>query len=251
MTSKHEKPQKKNRHLLSVRQHVFPVASIARFADSRGCVSVSDRLRNMVRPAKPNDIIFCARRAWDRRAETGYMKRIEDAFQNLASMIIDRTVTDLNDDNKQILNRFYALWYMRSRYRTLPAQEIQAKVVTGTDLTLDQEENLEINGYLFVRPGGRLLARQMNGIRLQFRIDKFSADLRSGTQWGIIQSEEGEFIVPDIPMHGIVPLTPTLCLISPAPNGVISSTNVATINRAVRATSHEYFFAQDFSQCPF
>ena len=36
-----------------------------------------------MRLAKPNYGIFCAMRAWDQRAERGYMKRIEDEFLRL------------------------------------------------------------------------------------------------------------------------------------------------------------------------
>ena len=36
----------------------------------------------------PTKAIFCAKRAWDQRAEVGYMKSIEDLFQNLADKIV-------------------------------------------------------------------------------------------------------------------------------------------------------------------
>jgi len=37
---KYKKPQKGNPHQLTVKQHCFPARSIARFADSEGCVEV-------------------------------------------------------------------------------------------------------------------------------------------------------------------------------------------------------------------
>lgn len=92
--AKHEKPQKKNRHLLTVSQHVLPLASIARFADAEGRVSLHDLARRKVRLAKPNDNIFCAMRAWDQQAERGYMKRIEDEFQHLASKVIEGVLSE-------------------------------------------------------------------------------------------------------------------------------------------------------------
>jgi hypothetical protein len=36
--------------------------------------------------AKSNDGIFCAMRAWDQRAERGYMKRIEDEFLSTSAI---------------------------------------------------------------------------------------------------------------------------------------------------------------------
>ncbi len=85
---KFEKPQKGNPHRLPVKQHVLPRDSIARFADGTGMVCLFDKVRNKARQAKSDDDIFCAKRVWDRRAEFGYMKGIEDAFQGLASEIV-------------------------------------------------------------------------------------------------------------------------------------------------------------------
>jgi hypothetical protein len=249
--SRFEKPQRKNRHLLAVNQHVYPAASIARFAGADGRVLLHDMVRNKIRSAKADDDVFCARRAWDQRSEAGFMKRIEDAFQDLASQIVSGTVSEVSDIEKGVVDRFYALWYLRARQRTLPAQEIQANGVTGTNLTLDQEENLEINGYTFIRPGGKLLARHINGIQLQILTAKYAHESLSDTKWGIIQAQSGEFIVPDVPLHTIIPLTPGLCLVSSAPNGMILKENVAEINRSVRSASREYFFARDFGCCPF
>jgi hypothetical protein len=115
----------------------------------------------------------------------------------------------------------------------------------------DQEENLELNGYVFIRLGGRLPARQINGAQLRILIAKYAHEKLSDARWGIIQAQSGEFIVPDVPLHTIVPLTPGCCLISPALNGIILRGNVAEINRSVSAASRVYFFARDFENCPF
>ena len=118
--------------------------------------------------AKPDDDIFCARRAWDQRAERSYMKRIEDEFQILASTVIEGLLSEIGEAEKGVVDHFYALWHMRARHRTLPSQEIKLPGVTGGGgLTRDQEENLEINGYSFMRPDGKFVARQVNGIQLQ------------------------------------------------------------------------------------
>ena len=150
---KYEKPQKRNRHILTVWQHVFPFASIARFVGADGKVFLSDRSGG--RQAKPDDRTFCAPRAWDHRVERGFMKATEDAFQCLATSIIAESVACIGEAEKTIVNRFYALWYIRAQRRNLPAQEIQANANMGQILTPEQEDNLEMNGYIFCRLGGK------------------------------------------------------------------------------------------------
>jgi hypothetical protein len=124
-------------------QHAFPAASIERFCGPDRRVHVHDLMRNRVRRAGPRDDIFCAKRAWDHGSETGFMRRIEDAFQDLANRVVDQQGSTIGDADKRIVNEFFALWYMRSRYRTLATQEIQARGVTGEGLSRDQEELLE------------------------------------------------------------------------------------------------------------
>lgn len=57
--------------------------------------------------------------------------------------------------------------------------------------------------------------------------------------------------MPDIPVHTIIPLSPRLALVAPAPDGTIVEANVAEINTAVRAGCLVYYFARDLSMCPF
>jgi hypothetical protein len=178
------------------------------------------------------------------------MKLIEGPFQDLAGKIIKGLVATIGDKEKRIVNEFFALWYMRSRHRSLEALEFQANGVTDSNLTKNQEENLEKNGIIFSRQGGRFPARQLNGFTLQMWTYRYANDDLPVTQWGIIQAQNGEFIVPDVPTQTVIPLTPTLCLASPAPNGTIAKQNVADINRAVMEASQNYFFARDFSRCP-
>jgi hypothetical protein len=248
-----ERTRPRNPNSLTVDQHVFPSKSIERFTDQRGRVSVHELHRaQVIRAKKPDNAIFCARRAWDQRAEAGYMKRIEDDFQKIVGPIVEGKTQTLAPELKAPVDRMYALWYMRSRYRELESQEIQLNGIAGDDLTKEQEENLEKNGYLFTRKSGRIPARQLNGLELQLRIDSYARELAGSlTRWGVISTQSGEFIVPDVPSHCIIPLTPRLALIGPAPDGMIVERNVAEINRAMRATSRDYVFARDFSSCPF
>ncbi len=248
--TKPEKTRKKNPNRLTVRQHVYPQRSIARFTGNDGRVAVHDIARRQVRRARPCDSIFCARRAWDQRTEAGYMKGIEDRFQVLAEALSGGQSTISSAEDKQAVERFFALWYMRSRHQDLEDQEIKLNGIEGDNLTKEQEENLEANGYLFARTGGIVPARQLNGLWLQSQIDGYARDLSRVNRWGVIQAQSGEFIITDTPMHMIIPLTPKLALVGESQDGMILADNLAQVNRLIVAASRRYFLARDLSDCP-
>lgn len=246
-----ERTRPKNPNALTLDQHVFPKKSIDRFTDKSGYVSLLNLRRNQERRVRPGNVIFCASRAWDERTETGFMKRIEDEFQQIMGLILDGTTETIGPDQKAAIDRMYALWHMRARYRELDAQEIQLNGIAGSDLTLEQEENLEKNGYMFARNSGTMPARQLNGLELQMRINAYARELGTAvTRWGVISAQAGEFIVPDIPLHGIIPVAPQLALVHSSPDGMILERNVAEINRVIREASQDYCFARDFASCP-
>lgn len=129
-----EKPQSGNPQGLAIDLHVLPVASIARFCSADGYVYLHDLMCNRVRRVRPKDSIFCACRAWDHGSETGFMKNIEDAFQDLAEKTIGERTTTIADDDKRVVDEFFATWYFRSKHRTLATQEIQAKTPSSSPL---------------------------------------------------------------------------------------------------------------------
>ena len=174
------------------------------------------------------------------------MKRIEDEFQTIAAPIIEGRVDTIAPEHRSAVDRMYALWYARARYRDLEEQEIQLNGISGQALTKEQEENLEKNGYMFAREGGKWPARQFNGMQIQMFIDHYAPRLAAPT-WGVITTQSGEFIVPDTPSHTIFPLAPRLALVGFAPDGLINERKLAEINRAARRASQEYFFAHDLS----
>ncbi len=105
---------------------------------------------------------------------------------------------------------------------SLKSQEIELNGIPGDDLTKAQEENLEKNGYRVCAEGRKDARRQLNGLQIQMRIDNYARDLAASvTRWGVISAQSGEFIVPDVPSHGIIPLTPRLALVQSAPDGMI------------------------------
>lgn len=247
---KAERPRLRNPNRLTIKQHVFPSKSIERFTGQGKRVVVYDLHRNVMFRARPGNPVFLADRAWDQRTESGYMKRIEDEFQNAIAPVVDRTVEAVAPTAKAYIDRMYALWYVRRR--EVEAAEIHLNVAPGNDYTKEQEENLEKNGYVFVRRDGGMPGRQVNGIELEMRASHFARELAEKvTRWGVISTEVGEFIVPDLPWHGIIPLTPRLSLAQSSLDGTISKKNLAEINLAMRSMSRDYFFARDLSNCPF
>ena len=107
----YEKTQKGNPHRLTVKQHCFPMRSIERFACSDGLVDVQRGVKNF--RLKPDHTLFCARRAWDQSAESGFMKEIEDVYQELAEKIVDGVVSKLSKADQAIITDMYALWNIR------------------------------------------------------------------------------------------------------------------------------------------
>ena len=109
----------------------------------------------------------------------------EAEFQQIVDPIVDGKTDTLAPERKAASDRIWALWHRRSRYRELELQEVQLNGNVGNDLTKEQEENLEKNGYMFARKSGIMPAPQLNGLELQLQIDNYARDLAAGaTRWG-------------------------------------------------------------------
>jgi hypothetical protein len=193
---------------------------------------------------KPTDEIFVARRVWDERAERGYMKHIEDQFQDLADKVLSGEIEHVSGEHTQIANRFYALWYHRSRVEPTDEIETQMNKVTGENLSKDQQERLEKQHILFVRPGGKIATRHLTAFQLQAKIDLYSQQIKDYT-WGVIQTPKGEFVMPDAPSHGLMPIAPNVLLAANHPNGTVLKSNLIKINTAFLAYTRNYFFARN------
>ncbi|WP_165988057.1 hypothetical protein [Caballeronia sp. SBC1] len=169
---------------LTVEQHVFPLCSMQAFVGPVKRVSLFEMSEGKSRRVKPKNVVFCAERAWDQRTEGVLMKQIEDEFQDIVQPILRGQAHSIAPEQKHAIDRMFALWYMRSRHRNLEAQEIQLNSVSGSALTKTEEENLEMNNYMYIRPGGKMPARQFNGMRLQQLINDYTRDLDVLTGWG-------------------------------------------------------------------
>jgi hypothetical protein len=244
-----EKTQKNNPHQLTIYQHVYPKACIDWFADLDGLIQLFDVTLGCKRSCKSSDKIFCARRVWDQRSESGYMKRIEDEFHELASLIRLDPFKSISPEEMGIINYFYALWLVRSECKNKKTQDHKFNLITGSGLSNDQEEVLEKSGVLYIRDGGIVPSRFLNGLQLQLMIDNHCKTLRS-TNWKVIQSTGGDFIVPDSPTSLFIPIGPDLALIHADQGGLIDSKSIGNINKFHWDKAEKYIFSRDFHNCP-
>jgi len=245
---RHERTQRGNPHMLTINQHVFPRASISRFADKDGLVTtyLHDKRKTVRLP--PQDVLFCARRVWNQASEHGFMRNVEFAFQKLAQHILKGTSgQSLAQTDYRIVSQFYALCRLRAEAKEAPPPDAQMKgVLPGRALTKNEEEMLEKNGYIFAR-GSTMPSRHMTSIRIKVLLNRLCAQ---ETTWAVVYSREVEFIVPDSFCEvGIVPLTPNLCLVANQVGGEISSCNAIEINTIAIEKSSKYYFARNFAKC--
>jgi hypothetical protein len=207
-----EKPQKGNSHQLTIYQHVYPARSIERFADAAGTVEVWLRRNNKTFRASPDNPLFCARRTWDQRAESGYMKAIEDEFQILADRIANGGAR-LTAEESLAASKFFILWQVRAERRRQPMAEAAMSGVTPDSPTKDQRERLEKNRGAFINPDQTLSGRSVSGFHIFREIDLRLPQL-TRARWGVVTAQQGEFILPESFGYCCqIPITPNCCLV--------------------------------------
>jgi hypothetical protein len=247
---KFEKPQKGNPHRLTIKQHAFPVASISRFTKSDGRVSVYLLKQRKELRLKPDNQIFYAKRVWDQRAESGFMKDIEDKYQDLAEAITDGKIKTLTKNGNQIITDMYALWNIRANRKLNPIPDQQIDIIdVSTRLTKDEQESLEKNNIGYIKPNHTIPGRQITGGKIQLNLFEIRKQMKD-IKWEIIRSSKGQFIVPDnFSNVMILPLSPTTCFIARSHNDIINDKDTSIINRLAIKNSNEYYFANDLSKC--
>jgi hypothetical protein len=116
--------------------------------------------------------------------------------------------------------------------------------LTGTALTKDEQEILESRHVMFVREGGKIATRHLTGLQIQARIMMDNRN-HAARRWGVIHAPEGEFVMPDVPAHDLMPITPTILLAANHPSGLITRPNLITVNTEFLAYTRRYFFGRD------
>ena len=245
----YEKTQKGNPHQLTIKQHCFPMRSIERFACSGGLVDVQRGVKNF--RLKPDHLLFCARRAWDQRVESGFMKGIEDVYQELAEKIVNGVVYKLSKSDQEKITDMYALWNIRFHWSRQPVedQEIEA-IGVESECSLDDQEMLEKNNITVIRPDLSISGRHLTGVKIQQNLYEVRNQMQDA-YWGILKSNKGEFVVPDNSSSSrMLPVAPQICLFSQSENDKINEGELAEINAQSICDSMEYYFARDLSKCP-
>ncbi len=177
------------------------------------------------------------------------MKRIEDDFQPLAERVAHGRGS-LAAEERRIVSRFYALWRLRAQHRASPLQAIAGTGVTPDPLTIDQQECLEKNGYVFVGPDGKFAGRMLAGLHIQRGVDFWEHQLRDDS-WGVARAHHGEFIVPDhFGTTPIVPVTPKVCLVAGVGDMGVLTHGVRELNLTAQSSHGVYMLARAFAVCP-
>ena len=245
-----ERTQKDNPHELTINQHVFPVASIKRFADCNNKVETYFIEDGKYHLLAPKNSLFVARRSWNQRAEVGYMKEIEDKFQQLAEKFIDGRLSEPTGQHQTIINEFFVLWGLRSHYRKHPVANQKLHCVSVEELTKDDEERLEKSRVGVIRADGSMAGRDIEGAFLQLKIFQ-GVKIMKNARWGLLRYPDGEFIVPDeFRCARIIPITPKLCLFADSKSESIDLEEVRKINQSAIKSAEKYYFARSLTACP-
>ena len=247
--------QKGNPHKITHKQHIFPAASIERFTDAKGNVCVS-RLPYRSSPSfkvKSDNTIFCVRSAWHHGAETGFMKACEDQFQTLISELIE-SGRYLQEPDMKAITRFYFLWQCRAeyggRYKADETEPLMGLTIPD-GYTKDIQERLEKAMGIVPSCEGEMPKRMIVGPLIQIELNRCMKKYHK-TRWGIVWSDEAEFVVPDRDKKGLfaLPVTPNMLLVANCPSQKVDYQTVASLNASLIDSATKYWFARDPSHCP-
>lgn len=240
-----EPPQSGNPHQFTLNQHIHMAHCISKFYGTNRKVEVFFKKTGEIIPRKKDAAIFCAKRAWDERAEKGYMQDVEGGFRH----VINSCKTFFDRDHLAI-TKYFKLWQLRHYYWASDIGDVYIPGISGSGLTKDQEEKLEAEDITYIREGGLFPARFMVGINIQAEIDMFLLE-KKDMKWGLLQALSGEFICPDCCQQlAIIPISPCQALVANNQDRDVSIDEVRVLNKELVAISTDYYFARELSKCP-
>jgi len=247
----YEATQKGNPNRITVDQHVFPRRSVERFYGTRGGVDLYlSKQQKCIRALAKHDV-FCAKRAWIHRVESGFMADIERRYQEVAESIAQGHKTTIPASDYQAITDMFALWRVRWYWqdRDRPDQTLKMHKPERS-LSRDMQEKMEKAGVLFTRPDGAFPVRQVVGVRIHLDQEELAHQM-AGRAWGVVRAEQGQFVVPDTyGIDAILPLSPTVVLAWDCPDKTISREAVAAINQVAFVRHRRYLFAECFEAAP-
>jgi hypothetical protein len=148
------------------------------------------------------------------------------------------------------ISRFFVLWYLRASRRKQPEPDQLLRGIVGESFSKDDEELLEKHLISFARKDATVPGRMMLALKIQMWIDRLMAQYFKGREWGILKAQTGNFIIPDISLSAVIPVSPNLLLMGDRKSAVISQSEVSFINAQLVGFAAEYLIARDFQKCP-
>jgi hypothetical protein len=240
-----EKPQKGNPHKFVIKQHFHTAHIISKFYNSSNQIEVKFSGSNQIEPVSKKSKKFCAKRAWDEKSERGIMADIENKFHEEVN-----NIKPIGTRSHEAISKYFILWRIRHHMATSEIENPNVKGVSGSDLTKEQEENLESIGCSYFRDDGELPSRFVNGVILIQQLDFQFQDFTE-KRWGLLESLNGEFIVADC-YQGIMlmPISPTLAFCAGYDDMVIDLQTLININKESIDIASDFCFARDWDKCP-
>lgn len=241
----YERTRKKNPLGITIEQHFHTAHSIGKFYDHTDNVEVYEKLTSSTLSRNKRAKIFCTKRNWDERAERGYMVDIEHAFHEQ----IDNLGTS-SDRDHQTISKYFVLWRLRHQVHLNRLSNTKLNGISGSDLTKEQQEILEIKHADFVNSEGEIPARQLTGLQIQLGIDQQMANFK-GTKWGLLQANKGHFLCADS-YHELclMPISPKFAFAANIPDSVLNYSEVAAVNKKSVESSKQFYFAKQLKKCP-
>lgn len=230
---------------LTIDQHFHTAHAISLFYDSDNKVEVNMLSSGEIVKRHKRAKIFCTKRTWDQKAETGYMVPIEKAFHDE----IDNIKT-FSNRNHEAISKYCLLWRLRHEYHLSNPDDTVLNGISGSGLTKEQEEILEFKGASYVRDGGVVPSRFKSGLQIQFSLDR-EWHTCSHFKWGLIEATEGELLIAD--GYGdlsFIPISPKLAFCAGERDQKINRDQLVEINKSTIARAKEYYFARNISECP-
>lgn len=216
-------------------------------------VEVVEKRGNRRVPRKPTDPLFVAKRLWDHHSEHGFMKVVEDSFQQVADKVVGG-YRILTEAEHRAITDFYLLWNLRQReksqakiYDQFPGFKAKKIVVDK-----DRQERHEKRGVIYWDEKGEVPNRLLTGKSLELQLFAERERMR-GLTWGIFEakSDQGDFLVPDcLSLHSAVPISPKMCLVAEQKNRLVDFSFVARLNGLALDNADIFYFAKRIENCP-
>ncbi|WP_310439056.1 DUF4238 domain-containing protein [Sulfuricurvum sp.] len=254
-----EETQHGNPYELTKKQHFIPNESIKRFSDNNGKVQVKHlkTKKQQIVCTSPDDEIFWVTRLWDQRAENGYMKKIEDAFQGLVDKVIQNEVTSFDDTQNKIICDMYTLWECRilciEEFLKNPKLFVQLSGIDGETLTKNEQEILESKHFAYVTENVEIPNRSLIGDQCQLKI---IGSPYKNIKWGILKSSYKEFVMSSNPIirHNenpptiIFPISPFYCIVSTVVYQVVDDKDIEELNSVIIQNSKWFYFGRNLKK---